>query len=52
MDPDYHRRVVESTPLARWGTPEDVARAAVFLASPDSAFMTGQMLMIGGGVVM
>ena len=45
-------RVVESTPLGRWGTPEDVARAAVFLASPDSAFMTGQMLMIGGGVVM
>jgi 3-oxoacyl-[acyl-carrier protein] reductase len=52
MDPEYHRNVVESTPLARWGTPEDVARAAVFLASPDSAFMTGQMLMIGGGVVM
>jgi 3-oxoacyl-[acyl-carrier protein] reductase len=52
MDPDYHRRVAESTPLGRWGTPEDVARAAVFLASPDSAFMTGQMLMIGGGVVM
>ena len=52
MAPDYHRGVVESTPLARWGTPDDVARAAVFLASPDSAFMTGQMLMIGGGVVM
>ena len=52
MDPDYHRGVAESTPLARWGTPDDVARAAVFLASPDSAFMTGQMLMIGGGVVM
>lgn len=52
MDADYHQRVVESTPLGRWGTPEDVARAAVFLASSDSAFMTGQMLMIGGGVVM
>jgi 3-oxoacyl-[acyl-carrier protein] reductase len=52
MDPEYHRRVAESTPLGRWGTPEDVARAAVFLASPDSAFMTGQMLMVGGGVVM
>ncbi len=52
MDPDYHRAVVESTPLGRWGTPDDVARAAVFLASPDAAFMTGQMLMIGGGVVM
>lgn len=52
MDPEYHRRVIESTPLGRWGTPEDVARAALFLASPDSTFMTGQMLMIGGGVVM
>ncbi|MBK5187487.1 MAG: SDR family oxidoreductase [Gemmatimonadaceae bacterium] len=52
MDPDYHRRVAESTPLGRWGSPDDVARAAVFLASPDSAFLTGQMLMIGGGVVM
>jgi 3-oxoacyl-[acyl-carrier protein] reductase len=52
MDPDFYRRVAESTPLGRWGTPEDVARAAVFLASPDSAFMTGQMLMVGGGVIM
>jgi 3-oxoacyl-[acyl-carrier protein] reductase len=52
MDPDHYRRVAESTPLGRWGTPDDVARAAVFLASPDSAFMTGQMLMVGGGVVM
>jgi 3-oxoacyl-[acyl-carrier protein] reductase len=52
MDPDYYRKVVESTPLKRWGTPDDVARSAVFLASEDSAFLTGQMLMIGGGVVM
>jgi 3-oxoacyl-[acyl-carrier protein] reductase len=44
--------VVESTPLARWGTPDDVAGAAVFLASPASAFMTGQVLLVGGGVVM
>lgn len=52
MDPEYYRNVVETTPLKRWGTAEDVARAAVFLASPDAAFLTGQMLMIGGGVVM
>jgi 3-oxoacyl-[acyl-carrier protein] reductase len=52
MDPEYYENVRKSTPLGRWGTPEDVARAAVFLASPDAAFMTGQMLMIGGGVVM
>jgi 3-oxoacyl-[acyl-carrier protein] reductase len=52
MDPSYYRKVAESTPLGRWGTPEDVARAAVFLASDDSAFLTGQTLMIGGGVIM
>jgi 3-oxoacyl-[acyl-carrier protein] reductase len=52
MDPKFYRRVAESTPLGRWGTPDDVARAAVFLASPDSSFITGQMLMVGGGVVM
>ena len=47
-----HRRVVESTPLERWGTPEDVAGAAVFLASPAAAFVTGQTMLVGGGVVM
>lgn len=49
---DRRDAVVESTPLARWGTPDDVAGAAVFLASPAAAFMTGQMLLVGGGVVM
>ena len=37
---------------ARWGTPEDVAGAAVFLASDESEFLTGQMIMVNGGVVM
>jgi 3-oxoacyl-[acyl-carrier protein] reductase len=46
------RRIAEATPLARWGAPEDVARAAVFLASEDSAFLTGSTLMVNGGVVM
>ena len=52
MDPAYRQRVVDSTPLGRFGTPDDLARAAVFLSSDDAAFMTGQMLMVGGGVVM
>jgi len=46
------REVTESTPLKRWGTPDDVAGAAVFLASPAAAFMTGQTLLVGGGLVM
>ena len=44
--------VADSTPLKRWGTPDDVAGAAVFLASPAAAFLTGQTILIGGGVVM
>ena len=43
---------MELTPLKRWGTPDDVAGAAVFLASDEAQFMTGQMIMVNGGVVM
>jgi gluconate 5-dehydrogenase len=38
--------------LGRWGVPEDLVGAAVFLASDASGFMTGQMIMVNGGVVM
>ena len=41
-----------ATPLGRWGMPEDLAGAAVFLASDASAFVTGQMIVVNGGVVM
>jgi 3-oxoacyl-[acyl-carrier protein] reductase len=51
-DEALRNRVADSTPMKRWGTPEDVAGAAVFLASPSAAFMTGQTLMVGGGLVM
>ncbi len=40
--PSFRRSVAESTPLRRWGTPEDVAAAALYLASPAAAFVTGQ----------
>ena len=52
VDETVYRRVAESTPLRRWGTPEDVAGAAVFLASPAAGFLTGQTLLVGGGIVM
>ena len=52
VDRDFHDSVVESTPLARWGRPEDVAAAALWLASPEAAFITGQAVNINGGVVM
>lgn len=51
-DPATQRRVVGSTPLARWGTPDDVAGAVVFLASSAAAFVTGETIVVGGGVVM
>ena len=37
------------TPLGRLGTPEDVAAAALFFASPDASFVTGQTLLVDGG---
>ena len=50
-DPGFRNEVVELTPLKRWGTPDDVAAVAVFLASEDAKFMTGQMIQVNGGVV-
>ena len=51
---DERRRmaIAESVPMQRWGTPADVAAAAVYLASPASAYLTGQTINIGGGQVM
>jgi 3-oxoacyl-[acyl-carrier protein] reductase len=51
-DPEWRRSVAESTPLKRWGTPADVAAAAVYLASPAAAFITGQTINVNGGLVM
>ena len=47
----WHERVLRETPLARWGTTEDVARVACFLVSPAAEFLTGQMIRINGGAV-
>ena len=46
------RRIAASTPRGRWGTPEDVAEAAVFLASSEADFLTGTTLLVNGGGVM
>jgi 3-oxoacyl-[acyl-carrier protein] reductase len=51
-DAAFRRSVAESTPLRRWGTPADVASAALYLASPASAFITGQAVNVNGGLVM
>jgi 3-oxoacyl-[acyl-carrier protein] reductase len=51
-DAEFRSSVAESTPLGRWGTPADVAAAALYLASPGAAFITGQAININGGLVM
>jgi 3-oxoacyl-[acyl-carrier protein] reductase len=50
-DRAFHDSVAESTPLKRWGRPQDVADAALYLASPDAAFITGQAINVNGGVL-
>jgi 3-oxoacyl-[acyl-carrier protein] reductase len=52
LNEERHREIAETTPLERWGKPDDVAGAAIFLASPAAAFITGQAILVGGGVVM
>ena len=51
LDPTVKQRITAAIPLGRWGTPEEVAHAAVYLASDAAAYITGQMLMINGGSV-
>ncbi|MGR3804645.1 SDR family NAD(P)-dependent oxidoreductase [Marinibacterium profundimaris] len=48
--PDYAGKWAEITPLRRIGLPEDVAEAVIFLASDRAGFITGQTLMVDGGV--
>ena len=42
--------MVARTPLGRIGTVDDVAKAALFLASDDSGWITGEELLVGGGI--
>ena len=49
-DPEALKKRTATTPLQRIGEPDEIAGAAVFLAAPASAFMTGQNIVIDGGV--
>ena len=47
----WQERVRRETPLGVWGLPEDVAAAALWLASPASSYQTGQTIRVNGGTV-
>jgi len=49
QNPDWNRQVLSSIPLGRWGKPEDVAAAALFLCSPAASWITGTVLVVDGG---
>jgi 3-oxoacyl-[acyl-carrier protein] reductase len=51
LDENVVKKWVENIPLRRSGTPEDVANCAVFLASDLSAYMTGQVFQVDGGML-
>jgi len=50
LDGDMRSRMVAATPLRRLGDPEDIAAAALWLASPAGSFVTGKIIEVDGGI--
>jgi 3-oxoacyl-[acyl-carrier protein] reductase len=48
---DFHKTIEAQTPLGRIGQPDDIGPVAVFLAAPDSGWVTGQTILVSGGHV-
>jgi hypothetical protein len=46
---EKRKRVIDSIPVRRVGTPDDVARTVAFLLAPDSGYITGQTVFVCGG---
>jgi NAD(P)-dependent dehydrogenase (short-subunit alcohol dehydrogenase family) len=52
LNDEQKSRILAQIPMGRLGVPDDVAPAAVYLASAEAAYMTGQTLHINGGMAM
>jgi hypothetical protein len=52
LNDDLKAQLIDRTPLARFGTTEEIAYAVAFLASDEAAYITGQVLAVDGGLVM
>jgi 2-deoxy-D-gluconate 3-dehydrogenase len=48
-DPQRNRQIIERIPAGRWGTPDDLGGAAIFLASRASDYVHGHVLVVDGG---
>ncbi len=48
-DPERYQEILDRIPMGRWGAPDDLAGAFVYLCSPASAYVTGQVLTVDGG---
>ena len=48
-DQEHYKAVIDRTPFSRWGNPDDIAGPAMFLASDQAAFITGQTIIVDGG---
>lgn len=50
MGSEFEKQLVANTPLGRMGQPEDIAKVAAFLAADDSAWITGELITVSGGI--
>jgi 3-oxoacyl-[acyl-carrier protein] reductase len=49
---EYLSNIIDNIPMSRLGTPSDVSRAVMFLASKDASYITGQVISVDGGMYM